>query len=97
MENRLTEKESRALQYSDALDAAAWFKKGSGTVVRSTLRVVPATVPAPFLNHAQSGAVQTSSDFGPLSSVPDLAQDVVIEIVDRHPRINDDRLGVNAA
>ena len=31
---------------------AAWprgFKKGSGTVVRSTLRAVPATVPAPFL------------------------------------------------
>ena len=30
----------------------AWFKKGSGTVVRSTLRAVPATVPDPFLNHA---------------------------------------------
>jgi L-lysine 2,3-aminomutase len=28
------------------------FKKGSGTVVRSTLRAVPATVPDPFLNHA---------------------------------------------
>jgi UDP-3-O-[3-hydroxymyristoyl] glucosamine N-acyltransferase len=28
----------------------AWFKKGSGTVERSTLRVVPATVPDPFLN-----------------------------------------------
>ena len=27
------------------------FTKGSGTVVRSTLRAVPATVPAPFLNH----------------------------------------------
>ena len=26
----------------------AWFKKGSGTVVRSTLRAVPATVPDPF-------------------------------------------------
>ena len=31
----------------------AWFKKGSGTVVRSTLRAVPATVPDPFLNHAR--------------------------------------------
>jgi N-acetylglucosaminyl-diphospho-decaprenol L-rhamnosyltransferase len=37
----------------------AWFKKGSGTVVRSTrptfgrCRAVPATVPDPFLNHAQ--------------------------------------------
>jgi hypothetical protein len=31
----------------------AWFKKGSGTVVRSTLRAVPATVPDPFLNHAK--------------------------------------------
>jgi hypothetical protein len=29
----------------------AWFKKGSGTVVRSTLRAVPATVPDPFLNN----------------------------------------------
>jgi len=32
--------------------SAAWFKKGSGTVVRSTLRAVPATVPDPFLNQA---------------------------------------------
>ena len=32
----------------------AWFKKGSGTFVRSTLRAVPAKVPDPFLNHAQS-------------------------------------------
>jgi RNA polymerase sigma-70 factor (ECF subfamily) len=30
----------------------AWVKKGSGTVVRSTHRAVPATVPDPFLNHA---------------------------------------------
>jgi len=30
----------------------AWFKKGSGTVVRSTLRAVPATVPDPFLNRS---------------------------------------------
>jgi uncharacterized protein (TIGR03663 family) len=34
------------------LPKRAWFKKGSGTVVRSTLRAVPATVPDPFLNHA---------------------------------------------
>jgi hypothetical protein len=34
--------------------SAAWIKKGSGTVVRSTLRAVPATVPDPFLNHAPS-------------------------------------------
>ena len=32
----------------------AWFKKGSGTVVRSTLRAVPATVPDPFLNRKKS-------------------------------------------
>ena len=32
----------------------AWSKKGAGTVVQSTLRAVPATVPDPFLNHAQS-------------------------------------------
>ena len=32
----------------------AWFKKGSGTVVRSTQWAVPATVPDPFLNHARS-------------------------------------------
>jgi hypothetical protein len=37
----------------------AWFKKGSGTVVRSTrptfgrCPAVPATVPDPFLNHAE--------------------------------------------
>ena len=31
----------------------AWFKKGSGTFVRSTLRAVPAKVPDPFLNHAR--------------------------------------------
>jgi hypothetical protein len=30
----------------------AWFKKGSGPVVRRTLRAGPATVPDPFLNHA---------------------------------------------
>ena len=34
-------------------DNSAWSKKGSGTVVRSTLRAVPATVPDPFLNHAE--------------------------------------------
>jgi hypothetical protein len=30
----------------------AWFKNGSGTYVRSTLRAVPAKAPDPFLNHA---------------------------------------------
>ena len=30
----------------------AWFKKVPGTVVRSTRRAVPATVPGTFLNHA---------------------------------------------
>jgi beta-lactamase regulating signal transducer with metallopeptidase domain len=35
-------------------DSWAWFKKGSGTVVGSTLRAVPARVPDPFLNHAWS-------------------------------------------
>ena len=34
------------------LEEGREFKKGSGTVVRSTLRAVPATVPDPFLNHA---------------------------------------------
>ena len=38
----------------------AWFKMGSGTVVRSTLRAVPATVPDPFLNHGQF-AYQTAA------------------------------------
>jgi hypothetical protein len=36
-------------------ELGAWFKKGSGTVVPSTLRAVPATVPDPFLNPAESG------------------------------------------
>ena len=31
---------------------SAWFKKGSGTFVRSTLRAIPAKVPDPFLNYA---------------------------------------------
>jgi Uma2 family endonuclease len=31
----------------------AWFKKGSGTVLRSTLRAIPATVPDSFLNQAE--------------------------------------------
>jgi uncharacterized protein DUF4350 len=35
-------------------DLEAEFKKGSGTVVRSTLRAVPATVPDPFLNQRKS-------------------------------------------
>src|SRR5262249_18718200 len=34
-------------------EVSAWFKKGSGTVVQSTLGAVPATVPDPFLNHAE--------------------------------------------
>jgi hypothetical protein len=33
----------------------AWFKKVSGTVVRSTLRAVPATVPDTFLNQEELG------------------------------------------
>ena len=36
---------------------SAWFKKGSGTFVRSTLRAVPAKVPDPFLNHALTSPV----------------------------------------
>jgi glucosamine-6-phosphate deaminase len=43
------------LRALDQLDKSAWFKKGSGTVVRSTLRAVPATVPDPFLNHESGG------------------------------------------
>ena len=35
----------------------AWFKKGSGTVVRSTLRAVSATVPDLSLNHAGKWSV----------------------------------------
>jgi len=38
-----------------------WFKKGSGTVVRSTLGAVPATVPDPFLNHAEKPTGPTPS------------------------------------
>jgi len=45
------------------------FKKGSGTVVRSTLRAVPATVPDPFLNRGESSsqpAWQTNlTEYGP--------------------------------
>ncbi|MDA1052393.1 MAG: hypothetical protein O3C40_18190 [Planctomycetota bacterium] len=37
-------------QFSPEQVRIAAFKKGSGTVVRSTLRAVPATVPDPFLN-----------------------------------------------
>ncbi len=32
----------------------AWFKKGSGIVVQSTLRAVSATIPDPFLNYARN-------------------------------------------
>jgi hypothetical protein len=39
--------------YKRYLKKVARFKKGSGTVVRSTLRAVPATVPDPFLNRAK--------------------------------------------
>jgi len=39
------------------VESGTWFKKGSGTVVRSTLRAVPATVPDPFLNHAEGGTL----------------------------------------
>ena len=38
----------------------AWFKKGSGTVVRSTLRAVPATVPDPFSNYAENCGLRTA-------------------------------------
>jgi hypothetical protein len=44
---------------SGQVENAAWFKKGSGTVVRSTLRAVPATVPDPFLNHAENAPIPT--------------------------------------
>jgi|GEM_PF-3488400 len=39
-------------RHVDRRSLMAWFKKVSGTVVRSTLRAVPATVPGTFLNHA---------------------------------------------
>jgi len=42
-----------ALQPTQVIEISAWFKKVSGTVVRSTLRAVPATVPDTFLNHAE--------------------------------------------
>jgi len=42
--------------------AAAWFKKGSGTVVRSTLWAVPATVPDPFLNQAPAAPPSAQMD-----------------------------------
>ena len=40
------------------------FKKGSGTVVRSTLWAVPATVPDPFLNHANIPESQVCQELG---------------------------------
>ena len=48
----------------------AWFKKGSGTVVRSTrptfgrCPAVPATVPDPFLNHARIQPGEQKSSYG---------------------------------
>ena len=39
--------------HSAGLPEDGGFKKGSGTVVRSTLRAVPATVPDPFLNQTR--------------------------------------------
>ena len=35
-------------------ESAAWFKKGAGTVVRSTLRAVPVTVSDPFFGRSGS-------------------------------------------
>jgi len=45
------------------------FKKGSGTVVPSTLRAVPATVPDPFLNHRFECVVRNMRDDSARSSV----------------------------
>lgn len=52
----------------------AWFKKGSGTVVRSSLRAVPATVHDPFLNHAdiirEDVLIEQSTERSSLNDVP---------------------------
>src|SRR5207245_129597 len=37
---------------ADLVDQVTWGEKGSGTVVRSTLRAIPATVPDPVSPHA---------------------------------------------
>jgi hypothetical protein len=46
------EERARPLAVGRKPDYLAWFKKVSGTVVRSTHRAVPATVPDTFLNQA---------------------------------------------
>jgi hypothetical protein len=50
---------SKSLRLVEIMRKKAWFKKGSGTVVRSTLRAVPATVPDPFLNHARKNLIRS--------------------------------------
>jgi len=40
---------------ADFTKSEPWFKKGSGTFVRSTLRAVPAKVPDPFLSPGSKG------------------------------------------
>src|SRR5208283_3511325 len=42
----------------------AWFEKGSGTFVRSTLRAVPAKVPDPFSNQARKYQGTQTSNLG---------------------------------
>jgi hypothetical protein len=51
----------RCAKHPPGRSGNAWFKKGSGTVVRSTLRAVPATVPDPFLNQAAFQRSSTTS------------------------------------
>ncbi len=43
-----------------AIQSQAWFKKGSGTFAGTARRVLRTKVPDPFLNHAQSQAMQDS-------------------------------------
>ncbi len=52
----LARKHRRLWYDTQRTQTAAWFKKGSGTFVRSTLRAVPAKVPDPFLNDTQIAA-----------------------------------------
>jgi Ser/Thr protein kinase RdoA (MazF antagonist) len=64
----------KSVIHNDANDynVLVGFKKGSGTVVQSTLRAVPATVPDPFLNRRVTGVI----DFGDMvhsSTVNELA------------------------
>ena len=58
------------LNVERALGVRAWFKTGSGTVVQSTLRAVPATVPDPVLKHGAGFGPGSKRGQAPLCKAP---------------------------